>query len=37
VVTDWEGRPLAMGSRGDLVVAGDPRCHAEALALLGGG
>jgi histidinol phosphatase-like enzyme (inositol monophosphatase family) len=34
VVTDWTGRPPGTGGRGDLVVAGDARCHAEALSLL---
>jgi inositol-phosphate phosphatase / L-galactose 1-phosphate phosphatase / histidinol-phosphatase len=34
VITDWEGRPPGTGSRGDVVAAGDARCHAEALAAL---
>jgi histidinol phosphatase-like enzyme (inositol monophosphatase family) len=34
VVTDWQGRPLEVGSGGDVVAAGDPRIHAEVLALL---
>jgi fructose-1,6-bisphosphatase/inositol monophosphatase family enzyme len=36
VVTDWQGRPLEMSSGGDVVAAGDPRIHAEVLALLAG-
>jgi fructose-1,6-bisphosphatase/inositol monophosphatase family enzyme len=36
VVTDWKGRPLDAGSAGDVVAAGDARCHAEALELLAG-
>lgn len=36
VVTDWQGRPPGTGDAGDIVAAGDARCHAEALALLGG-
>jgi inositol-phosphate phosphatase / L-galactose 1-phosphate phosphatase / histidinol-phosphatase len=34
VITDWEGRPPGTGSAGDVIAAGDARCHAEALALL---
>lgn len=34
VVTDWEGRPPGTGTAGDVLAAGDPRVHAEALALL---
>lgn len=34
VVTDWEGHPLRADGPGQIVAAGDPRCHAEALALL---
>jgi len=34
VVTDWQGRPLGTGDAGDVVAAGDARCHAEALDLL---
>ncbi len=34
VITDWQGRPLGTGDAGDIVAAGDARCHAEALALL---
>jgi histidinol phosphatase-like enzyme (inositol monophosphatase family) len=36
VITDWQGRPLGSGDEGDVVAAGDARCHAEALALLAG-
>lgn len=34
-MTDWAGEPLRRGSEGRVVAAGDPRVHAEALALLG--
>jgi inositol-phosphate phosphatase / L-galactose 1-phosphate phosphatase / histidinol-phosphatase len=34
VITDWHGRPLGRGSDGRVVAAGDPRLHAQALALL---
>ncbi|HZH29115.1 MAG TPA: histidinol-phosphatase [Azospirillaceae bacterium] len=34
VMTDWEGRPLNRASDGRVVAAGDPRVHAEALAML---
>jgi inositol-phosphate phosphatase/L-galactose 1-phosphate phosphatase/histidinol-phosphatase len=34
VITDWQGRALGHGSDGRVVAAGDPRVHAEALALL---
>jgi histidinol phosphatase-like enzyme (inositol monophosphatase family) len=33
IVTDWKGNPAHDGGR--VVAAGDPRAHAEALALLG--
>lgn len=36
VVTDWQGRPLRLGSDGRLFAAGDERVHREALALLAG-
>jgi inositol-phosphate phosphatase/L-galactose 1-phosphate phosphatase/histidinol-phosphatase len=36
IVTDWQGRPLGLASDGRVVAAGDPRIHAEALALLAG-
>ena len=35
-MTDWSGRPLAQGSDGRVVAAGDPACHAAALARLAG-
>jgi inositol-phosphate phosphatase / L-galactose 1-phosphate phosphatase / histidinol-phosphatase len=34
VATDWRGEKLGLGSDGRVVVAGDPRLHAAALALL---
>ena len=34
-MTDWKGDPLRRGASGHVVAAGDPRVHAEALALLG--
>lgn len=36
-ITDWQGRALDLYSDGRVVAAGDPRLHAEALALLQGG
>ena len=36
VVSDWEGRVLSVGGVGRVLAAGDARCHAEAVALLGG-
>ncbi len=33
-ITDWEGKPLTPDSIGQVVAAGDPRVHAEALGLL---
>lgn len=35
-ITDWEGRPLGLESGGKVIAAGDPDCHAAALALLRG-
>ena len=35
-ITDWHGQPLTMQSDGRIVAAGDPACHAAALALLDG-
>lgn len=35
VITDWDGRPLDLGSDGRIVAAGDAACHAEALEALG--
>lgn len=37
IITDWEGRPLTLHSKGRVVAAGDRRVHAEALRLLGRG
>ncbi|MBM3542359.1 MAG: histidinol phosphate phosphatase, partial [Alphaproteobacteria bacterium] len=37
VITDWVGAPLTPHSDGRVIAAGDPRLHAEALALLAGG
>ena len=34
IVTDWQGAPLGLRSDGRVVIAGDRRAHAEALALL---
>jgi histidinol phosphatase-like enzyme (inositol monophosphatase family) len=34
VISDWQGRPLGSGDAGDVVAAGDARCHAAALELL---
>jgi inositol-phosphate phosphatase/L-galactose 1-phosphate phosphatase/histidinol-phosphatase len=36
VMTDWEGAPLGLDSGGLVIAAGDPACHARALALLRG-
>jgi histidinol phosphatase-like enzyme (inositol monophosphatase family) len=36
VATDWQGRPLGLGSDGRVVAAGDPRTHREALERLAG-
>ena len=33
-MTDWRGEPVTLGSAGDVLAAGDHRCHADALALL---
>ena len=35
IATDWRGKPLTIASDGRVCAAGDPRLHAEALALLG--
>jgi inositol-phosphate phosphatase/L-galactose 1-phosphate phosphatase/histidinol-phosphatase len=37
VITDWSGQSLGRGSDGRVVAAGDPRVHAQALALLAPG
>ena len=34
VVTDWKGRAVGTERGGRVVAAGDPRVHAEAIALL---
>ena len=36
MVSDWEGRPLAIDSDGRVLAAGDGRAHAAALACLAG-
>jgi pimeloyl-ACP methyl ester carboxylesterase len=36
IATDWQGAPLTLASDGRVLVAGDPRAHLEALALLAG-
>ena len=36
VVTDWEGRPLGINSGPQILAAGDPARHHEALALVRG-
>lgn len=35
-ITDWEGAPLGLDSDDRVLAAGDPRRHAEALAILRG-
>lgn len=34
-ITDWQGRPLRLGTDGNVVAAGDARVHAAALELVG--
>jgi inositol-phosphate phosphatase / L-galactose 1-phosphate phosphatase / histidinol-phosphatase len=34
VVSDWQGRPVGTDSSGQIIAAGDARCHAEVLALM---
>lgn len=34
VITDWRGRPLALDSPGQVLAAGDPGRHKDALAVL---
>jgi inositol-phosphate phosphatase / L-galactose 1-phosphate phosphatase / histidinol-phosphatase len=34
VVSDWQGRPVGTDGSGEIVAAGDARCHAEVLAVL---
>ncbi len=36
VMTDWEGRPLGLGSGGRVLAAGDRAAHERALAILAG-
>lgn len=36
LMTDWQGNPLDANSTGQVVAAGDPRTHREALAALAG-
>jgi inositol-phosphate phosphatase/L-galactose 1-phosphate phosphatase/histidinol-phosphatase len=35
-VTDWQGRPLDLGSDGRVLAAGDKRLHEAALARIAG-
>lgn len=34
VITDWQGRPVTLGSGSQVLAAGDPARHCEALALI---
>jgi len=34
VITDWEGRPISIRTGRQILAAGDPERHAEALALV---
>lgn len=36
VMSDWQGRPLAVGGHGRVIAAGDKAVHAQALKLLPG-
>lgn len=36
VISDWEGRPVTVQSKGRILAAGDARCHAEALSVIEG-
>jgi histidinol phosphatase-like enzyme (inositol monophosphatase family) len=36
VISDWQGRPLALDSPGQVLAAGDARRHREAMAALAG-
>ncbi len=36
IVTDWQGKPLTLGSGDQVMAAGDARCGQEILALLAG-
>ena len=35
VITDWQGRPLHMGSGGQVLAAANPALHAQALERIG--
>lgn len=35
-ITDWQGRPLRLGTDGNVVATGDPGLHAAALGLVTG-
>ena len=34
VITDWQGRLLTLDSPGQVIAAGDPARHRDALAVL---
>ncbi len=34
IITDWEGRPITIDTGPQILAAGDPERHAEALALI---
>jgi histidinol phosphatase-like enzyme (inositol monophosphatase family) len=34
IMSDWQGAPLGLASGGQVIAAGDARCHARAMALL---
>lgn len=34
VITDWQGNPLSLNSKGDVLAAATPELHAEALKVL---
>lgn len=34
VISDWNGKPLTLESRGTILAAGDARCHAQALEVI---
>jgi len=36
IASDWQGRKLTLASDGRVLIAGDPRVHEQALALLAG-
>jgi histidinol phosphatase-like enzyme (inositol monophosphatase family) len=35
VITDWDGQPLTLASRGRVIAAANARLHREALAVIG--